>query len=719
MSVFSDCFCFVFIILFVMRRKRRGLSSAVSGRKRSRSGRFTTNAEADETTFVVEGSSLPVLSQSESDDSDDFIVVNDNHSSLPTVDVGSSNAVTQSSNLSVTETPSHVLFPLTDSLVVVTASDDNQLHLPRPNVSAPAFSSADDRCAKCLRESTDFYPLDLQMTTVSSSRKFGNKLRPLTCVKLCHLCEHYVNNQRIWKYAWPSVLCTMIFFGVAFGCNGEYFFNMMPPTIAYSWLTLATSVGYNIDSTVPLFNDFTVILNDFDNLMSQQRAQYLKKYFNYFTFPFVKCPAGCSSLIKEAGVISFKHLLNRLFPKFVSFRADASKLTSMRNDFLSAVLHLEQFLSSPCLSIDEDGLNVRTCGMHSGSLSLKMFHIPRSPLGNLIHPESDRLAVMASKLRVATPCKPGTFSHSFTMSTSVGGPGGISSLLLTTKRRFNVKSENLLPEIELLMFHKRPDIRGFLGRLLFDNELDGDFMSFFRRELSVSEISLNNHLESSTFMTSFSILSIKQYLERVDKNPDFVPSITICHNFDNFGAAPIVPHLDISKSVSLFLCTFLFNNHEFFGHTFMNVISCRASFIKFLVDVSHRSITDTNAALQTIMRNFDLTVLPPTSAAPLSLLSQVFEKLPSCEMIYCPSRESLSFVETSSSLPPLLSSNNNVYVILVLGPSAMGRCNDIPRSLFTYGREFLLSCIYCSDTSFFTVIAILSSRGGKLMLVIE
>ena len=675
-----------------MRRKRRGVAGPACERKRSRCGRFTRNASDEDTIFIVEGSSLPTISHS---DSDGFIVVEEDNDSL----VGASNILNDTFTQQDAGDPSSLsIFPLIESLRVITTCNDEALH---GCTNITALISTDHICAKCLRESTVFYPLSLQLVTVGVSRKYGTIIPPGSCVTLCELCQNYVSIRPVWRNAWPAVLCTMIFSGAKYGCNGEYLFNLLPFSIAYSWLSVAKSSGFFIDSSLPLFNDFTLIENEFVYFMSQYRAEHLKKYFNFFTFPFVKCPAGCSALVKEADVISFKHLLNRWFPVFDGFHADGSKLTSMRKDYLSSVLHLDEFLSSPCLSVDEDGLNLRTCRLHGNSLPLKMFHLPRSPLGNLIHPESDRLAVMATKLRVVTPCKFGPFSSSFTMATSVGGPGGISSTILTTKRRLNVKSEHLLPENELLMFLNRADIRSFLGRLLNDNEVGIDFLSFFDQQSSVSDSCLSEHLETATYMTTFASLAIKTYLEKVDTTPLVVPSLCVCHYFDSYGATPILPRLKIADNVSLYLCCFLFNNHEFFGHLLMNVMRCQHVFIKLLIDVSQRTFCDTNDALQIFSSNFKMNFLLPPSAAPLSLLTQVFERLASCDLKYCPSRESLVFLEDSSAQPSVESAKNDVYSLLVLGPMETGRRSEIPVTLTAHGKLFHLSLIYCNNKSIF------------------
>ena len=131
----------------------------------------------------------------------------------------------------------------------------------------------------------------------------------------------------------------------------------------------------------------------------------------------------------------------------------------------------------------------------------------------MLHPHSDRLAVQATGVRFATPCKFGTYSCTYTMATSVGGYGGISALQLTSNRILNAKSESLLPQSESLCVHNRVDIQNFLKTIYNQRETDEDFLNYlFDHTLKTDDNILLNNLGNSTNLTIFSMLSIHLHL---------------------------------------------------------------------------------------------------------------------------------------------------------------------------------------------------------------
>ena len=166
-------------------------------------------------------------------------------------------------------------------------------------------------CEKCYRESTDTYRLDIQSTDIPNVKNnscFGAHLVNNSSSKICSLCTRYLSCRQ-WKYAWAAVLCTLLFFGSQLGCNGEYFFSLLPCTFSNSWQSAAVSAGFN-DKSLPLFNDILAIEYDFTVLIEQKKAKALKYGLNFFTFPFVKCPYGCSAQVSAVDQITFKHMLN-------------------------------------------------------------------------------------------------------------------------------------------------------------------------------------------------------------------------------------------------------------------------------------------------------------------------------------------------------------------------------------------------------------------------
>ena len=140
------------------------------------------------------------------------------------------------------------------------------------------FSNNALRCEKCLRESTEFLPLELQQVSLNRQRhkkKFGAPLPNRNSAFLCADCRAYMQNssrQLKWSFTWAVVFCTLLFYGSALDCNGEYFFNLLPTSIAYSWLSAALEANFEIEMGVPLFSDFSVIYSAFSALVEDKKA---------------------------------------------------------------------------------------------------------------------------------------------------------------------------------------------------------------------------------------------------------------------------------------------------------------------------------------------------------------------------------------------------------------------------------------------------------------
>ena len=556
-------------------------------------------------------------------------------------------------------------------------------------------------CEKCLREDTDNTNIDIQATQRQTSwikRKFGVPLRNQMCFNLCHPCRNYMS-QNVWKYAWASVLCTLFFFGKEINCNGEYLFTLFPATFTESWKTAATHVGFEDQYNLPLFNDFNSVYNDFSKMIGQRKAKCIKYWLNFFTFPFIKCPVGCSVQLQSVGKISFKHLLNFLIPSFKAFKADKKKLTCMRSDFLRSVIHLDSFFSSPCVEVDVNGLNLLTCFQHENVTDKKFIHMPILPHGNQIHPQSDRLAVLGTKIRDGTPCRSGKFSNTYTMSTSVGGYSGISAIQLTTSRKLNTKSEKLLPQSEILFFNNRIDIQNHVRILYNQHELDEDFLAYLSDYSSLpSETLLNFCLSTSTTLTQFSMLSVHEYLEsQTSMNVFIPPSLTINQVCDSYGSEPLIPSKKlVKKSISLFIINLCNVNLEIFGHSLLHLCNTHQLYIKYLNNIMKSNSVSHSKGLEYLCRTFDLDWTLFANKNDFSLLCHVAEKLPYCEIMICPSRSSINYLndEMFSNCP-----QSNIKKLLIVCQEETSRTTEIPEKIYKFGVEFKLLLVISHITN--------------------
>ena len=550
-------------------------------------------------------------------------------------------------------------------------------------------------CEKCLREDTQEQKIDIQATARQTSwikRKFGVPLQNRATVNLCQLCRNYMS-KNVWKYAWASVLCTLFFFGSNLNCNGEYLFTLFPVSFTESWKTAANHVGFENQNSLPVFNDFNCVFGNFTSIMSQRKAKFIKYWLNFFTFPFVKCPAGCSVQINSTGRLSFKHLLNLLFPAFNNFKANKKKLTCMRSDFLRSVIHLGSFFSSPCLEIDANGLNLVTCIQHEYITHKKFIQMPILPSGNQIHTHSDRLAVMGTKIRDGTPCRAGKFSNTYTMATSVGGYSGISAIQLTSSRKLNMKSEKLLPQSEILFFKNRIDIQNHVRLLFNQHELDEDFLSYLSdSSLLPPETLFNYCMSTSTTLTQFSMLSIHEHLEsQTSVNVFIPPSLTINQVCDSYGSEPLIPSRKLAKNnISLFIINLCNLNLELFGHTLLHLCNTHQLYMKYLNNIMKCNFVSHSKGLEYLCQTFNLDWTMFENKNDFSLLCQIAEKLPYCEIIICPLRSNVNYLdgEIYNSCP-----HSNVKKLLIVCPEKTSRSFEIPEKIYKFGLEFNLLVI--------------------------
>ena len=666
--------------------------------------------ELDENVFIVENNDDESLLSLQDDEHSvqETMVVDTNETAIGVIDIQDvhptpsvSNSVDMPDELPMDASPMSTNFHyISDNLeefgsTITVARTIDQKTLTSVKNWCVNVSQLSNCCEKCLRENTDDDNIDIQATRTQTSwirKKFGVPLRNQSFVNLCHLCRNYMS-QNVWKYAWASVLCTLFFFGKDYNCNGEYLFTLFPATFTESWKTAATHVGFENQYCLPLFNDFNGVYQEFTKMMTQRKAKYIKYWLNFFTFPFIKCPVGCSVQLQSAGRISFKHLLNLLIPSFKAFKAEKKKLACIRSDFLRSVIHMESFFSSPCVEVDVNGLNLVTCIQHENVTDKKFIHMPISPYGNQIHPQSDRLAVMGTKVRDGTPCKAGKFSNTYTMATSVGGYSGISAIQLTSSRKLNTKSEKLLPQSEILFFHNRIDIQNQVRLLFNQHELDEDFLSYLSdSSLLPSETLINFCMSTSTTLTHFSMLSIHEHLEsQTSMNVYIPPSLTINHVCDSYGSEPLIPSRKLAKNnISLFIVNLCNLNLELFGHTLLHLCNTHQLYIKYLNNIMKNNFVSHSKGLEYLCRTFNLDWTLFGNKNDFSLLCHVADQLPYCEIIICPLRSNVNYLDEE-----MMNSCNQAIIkkLFILCQQETSRLSEIPEKIYKFGVEFNLLII--------------------------
>ena len=671
----------------------------MSGRKRDpKTGRFASAVdEAEQTVFVVANGDTEAVSFLESNDSEELDVGTSDASSSARVSSG-----LQSSMESITFAS---LVTRTRTATFKVICEVNFRELLASTTCSVVPSPSPTTCAICLRESTSFYNLHLETISCSNKhrkQKFGAKVKsPLgSLICICQLCEKFCDSLE-WKFSWPAVFCTLIL-SSKYNCNGYYFYKLLPVEMRQSWYKCWSEAYHQLeeDTSSSLFQDYTVKKRKFLESKKQFKAVNLKQEFNKHCFPFVKCPAGCSVPLFACDNISFVHLLNYFFPSFRSFKADAHCLRGMRKDFLRACQHFDTFVCSPCLEVTDHGLFLKTCQAHK-NFTKKNVHVPTSPLGNLLHPQSDRFAPMATKVRNATPFKMGSFSHTYSMATSKGGYDGISTLIVTNQRNYNVKSDQLLPQSEPLVYDHRRDIRNFLTRLTNQNEIDENMRSFIANfPLFVDDVAFEKHLSSGAYLTMFSLSCVKLYLDCHTAGKICVPPcLLIVHHDRRHGAETQgCPKLLYNVSQGASLLVFWHQNLEIFDHILLNVCNWSQYIFKLhqLSNNKKKKGETISRAISLLQQHLQLYFSVSTAT---SAIHQAFETMPLCASFYVPFRQLVIGHQMIGLFD--IAEDFDFQCFVIVCSQLPSRLNPPPFTLTVHSTTFHLVSLFSEGESFF------------------
>ena len=416
-----------------------------------------------------------------------------------------------------------------------------------------------EKCQKCCRRSTVWYPLEYKVLKSQSimKRKFG--LKVVGNARLCQECFQYVSVcGDIWKNAWPSVLFDLVF--VKANHKMVELFFKLPRQIQFSWLFDRLKYkGRKIEQ--PLFLDITRDIFEFNRLIGSYLIKDYREALTRYPFPSVRCICGASEFIERAGDIELKHLLNYIESGFSDFHANwKNNLRCIRSDFLELCDNQLVFQLRPTVKVTSDGLVLCLCSYHSKGSSRAMIHVPRHPVvGNIMHESADRFSPLVCSLRNATPAKVGEFSNTFTMSQSVGGSNGVGSLTLHSFRNLNIRSDFLLHALESTFLNNRIDMRGFFEELADENKFTEEDTKGFIGKPFYHKRDFEKCVGSATYvpMTHMTNLKEDERSHILTNRKNYVIVENNCSNSGSKAVFPTKTCFNLNYNISLFL-TILF-----------------------------------------------------------------------------------------------------------------------------------------------------------------
>ena len=402
------------------------------------------------------------------------------------------------------------------------------------------------RCDACQRFSTMFYPIILQPlpTKLICKRKYFPKFHAEN-VEVCSLCAIYSSTSfsPSWPSAWPCVINTLR--------KKIELSSKLPVQLLLSWVPhLQNDIkdGF-LTFSENVFVDVTRQLIDFRRLLSTYKSADYVTAMKKYNFPSVRCFCGASVFLNECGGVGFNHLLNYMMQDFKCFKSNVNaSMACIRPDYLDICDTELPFLLRPSIFVEDKGLQVATCRNHDGGTKLRMIHVPRHPTcGSLSHPHENRLAPIVPSLRAATTMKVGEFSSTWTMAKATGGAQGVGSLILHTKRRFNVKSDFILPEKEGLFIRHRNDMDEHLNEIAVNEQVSTKSFLSCSKSAKLTSDQLQPFLKSASFIP----LNVSLAIKSSQDSENFVgerwvkPMLnTVCRN----GVQPSLPSVSLTKS---------------------------------------------------------------------------------------------------------------------------------------------------------------------------
>ncbi|KAF4648374.1 hypothetical protein FOL47_003367, partial [Perkinsus chesapeaki] len=271
-----------------------------------------------------------------------------------------------------------------------------------------------------------------------------------------------------WKYAWPSVMWAVAFFRVdedSTYCTPEKRWKLIPNTLRESWKGRAQQYsaysGIDLQQISVCFVDKTTEKKWLNDMKNTGDLQSIRSYLEASYIPCVRCPCGAQEFTDDCKSMRFYHIIEKALPTFTSFGSDAYKtLRGMRNDFAEPWIQYGQHVSG-AVRIDGEGLSLLTCDEHPRGILLQYVHAPSSPIGLLPAAYAEQLGPVVMAPALLRNLQPKYSSHTWQLNEVRGGYQGLSSWVVSQRRKWAIRSE-LLARQEALVYKEREDLRSYI-----------------------------------------------------------------------------------------------------------------------------------------------------------------------------------------------------------------------------------------------------------------
>jgi len=361
-------------------------------------------------------------------------------------------------------------------------------------------------------------------------------------------------SKHLWVKGWPSAIAYLLLQAKYTDIRQELW-NLLPDCHRQSWNKLRVELELSVSDTSGTFVDVTVDMNRFKGLTTSGRIKDFITAMDEYSFPCVKCPAGCFAYVDECQTVSFEHFIAWKFGHSI-FDGAAAEFKGARSDWPKVSVHLEQFTVSPAVAVTEKGLSVLMCASHKAGMSREFIHVPRHPvLGDIGSQYPDQSAAAILTPNVIRAGRFGRYTNSYHVISAVGGYSGISS-------------SSIVPELESTVVDMRLGAATFLaatnrsdvyettherylqmreGQYLFDRS-----MFAYNCHSKPSDEKCKECLGGGTFVRVEDAYAVHEHLQNknaqensssaesstVAVKPESVVSTVVIHKPDGFGRNP-------------------------------------------------------------------------------------------------------------------------------------------------------------------------------------
>ncbi|KAF4705936.1 hypothetical protein FOZ63_013245 [Perkinsus olseni] len=247
--------------------------------------------------------------------------------------------------------------------------------------------------------------------------------------------------------------------------------------------------------------DISTDIQRFNDSVGSGQLSQLAAELDRTAVATVRCPYGCTEYIENVGSIAYNHFLRWGFPSITAFTANSElHLKGARADFTERTEQFGYTVTASVRTTSDHGLVLCTCNDHDKGSAKVYIHAPQNPHGTLPSLYSDQLTPVIFAPKPFRGMKAKYSSHTWQMRCVQGGFSGLSSFSVTTKPKWNIRSDHHA-DLEKTFLEGRPELRAFVDSAYRDDLNAAPAIESLERVLVPSQERQDTALAGATYVT--------------------------------------------------------------------------------------------------------------------------------------------------------------------------------------------------------------------------